>query len=158
MINVWIFHYCICFTFQNIFLYVCKYHFSWLGHWAVYTDLGYYRLGLLSERGRESQCALPRQPHDAAQSCRKNSTEPIPSWFPGHLKLCCKHSSVKLPDIKNVLCKLTHKILLSEKNLSFHLMKFVSLNTQFVEIPIKFVVQTQLICALLSSLYTPYCT
>ena len=31
------------------------------------------------ERGRESQCALPRQPHDAAQSCRKNSTEPIPS-------------------------------------------------------------------------------
>ena len=87
MINVWIFHYCICFTFWNILLYVCKYNFSRPGHWPVYTDLGHSRLCLLSERGRESRCALPRQPHDAAQSCRKNSTEPIPSCFPGHLPI-----------------------------------------------------------------------
>ena len=33
------------------------------------------------EREREPRCALPRQPHDAAQSCRKNLTETISSYL-----------------------------------------------------------------------------
>ena len=62
-------------------MYVCKYNFSRLGHWAAYTILGHSRLGLLSEREREPWCALPRQPHDAAQNCRKNLTGPILSYL-----------------------------------------------------------------------------